>query len=93
MFSNIQDLKTETYYRMRDLASNGEHSPRTYTTKDGITRTIKGKSEKRGLLPMAESTIWTKVRNGEFPQPIKISERVTAWRRSDIEAWLESKSS
>jgi prophage regulatory protein len=35
-------------------------------------------------------TIWRKVRDGSFPQPIKISERRIAWREADVEAWITS---
>lgn len=79
------------FYRMRDLATTAERKPRTYVTKQGITRTIKGRPARQGLLPMGECTIWDKVRTGDFPKPIKLSERVTAWRAEDIEAWVASK--
>jgi prophage regulatory protein len=32
------------------------------------------------------ATVWRWVRQGNFPSPVKISERSTRWRRSDIEA-------
>jgi predicted DNA-binding transcriptional regulator AlpA len=34
-------------------------------------RIIKARPERQGLLPMGETTIWDKVRAGEFPTPIK----------------------
>lgn len=30
-------------------------------------------------------------RTGHFPQPLKLSEHIVAWRRSDVEAWLEKR--
>jgi len=42
------------------------------------------------LVPFSPSTLWRKVRKGEFPAPIKVSAGVTAWRVGDIRAWLES---
>lgn len=36
------------------------------------------------LIPLSSSTFWRKVKSGEFPQPVKISERCTAWRVEDI---------
>jgi prophage regulatory protein len=30
-------------------------------------------------------------RTGRFPQPLKLSEHIVAWRRSDVEAWLEKR--
>jgi prophage regulatory protein len=43
------------------------------------------------LLPVAHSTLWDWVRNGDFPAPIKLSEKVTVWSEADIDAWLEAK--
>ena len=39
------------------------------------------------LVPFSSSTLWRKVKSGEFPQPVKISSHITAWRISDIRAW------
>ena len=41
-----------------------------------------------GVIPFSESTLWRKVKVGEFPQPVKISSHITAWRMSDIRAWV-----
>lgn len=41
-------------------------------------------------LPIAKSTIEDWVKKGKFPAPIKLSPTVTAWRNSDIHAWLDS---
>jgi len=40
------------------------------------------------LVPFSASTLWRKVKAGEFPQPVKISTHITAWRMSDIRAWV-----
>lgn len=37
-----------------------------------------------GPLPISRSSWWLKVRRGEFPQPIKLGPRTTAWRGKDI---------
>lgn len=42
------------------------------------------------ILPFSPATLWRKVKDGSFPQPIKLSDRITAWRMDDVEAWLES---
>ncbi|MCL6247278.1 AlpA family phage regulatory protein [Acinetobacter sp. ANC 4945] len=74
-----------------DLSSTAERKERIYKDRKGHTRIIKARPPKKGILPMGESTIWEKVRRGEFPQPIKISSRITCWRKSDIVEWLKSK--
>lgn len=77
--------------RIQQLASTAERKQKIYKDPRGRTRIIKARPAKRGLLPMGESTIWEKVRRGEFPKPVKISSRITVWKRSDIIKWLESK--
>ena len=40
------------------------------------------------LIPIGRSTLWLWVSEGKFPQPVKLSERVTVWRQSDIDRFL-----
>ncbi|MCX0332464.1 helix-turn-helix transcriptional regulator [Acinetobacter radioresistens] len=79
-------------WKISELASTAERHSRIYKTKDGKTRVIKGRPARFGILCMGESTIWEKVRKGDMPAPIKLSERVRAWRTVDLIEWLESKS-
>lgn len=44
-------------------------------------------TEKTGL---AKSTVWLFVKNGKLPKPIKLSERVTVWKESEIIAYINS---
>lgn len=48
---------------------------------------------KRGIdpiLPIGRSTFLLRVKLGIYPQPVKLGEKTTAWRKSDIMALLES---
>ena len=36
------------------------------------------------LIPVARSTWWQGVKDGRFPQPVKLGPRTTAWRAEDI---------
>lgn len=40
------------------------------------------------IIPVGKSTWWDGVRTGRFPKPVKLSERVTAWRVEDIHALI-----
>jgi prophage regulatory protein len=40
---------------------------------------------------VAKSSIWLWARTGKFPKPLKISERVTVWRESEVAAWIASR--
>jgi prophage regulatory protein len=50
-------------------------------------------AEKDGVIPASPATIWRKVKAGTFPQPVKLGERITAWRMDDIEKWLAARHS
>ena len=39
-------------------------------------------------LPFSAPTLWRKVTAGTFPKPIKLSERVTAFKVGDVRAWM-----
>lgn len=40
----------------------------------------------RGPIPVSRSTWWQGVKDGRFPQPVRLGPRVTAWRAADIDA-------
>ena len=42
-----------------------------------------------GPLPISKSTWWAGVKSGRFPMPIKLGERITAWRQEDIVKLIE----
>ena len=40
------------------------------------------------VVPFSKATLWRKVKAGTFPKPVKLSEGITAWQVTDIEAWF-----
>ena len=40
---------------------------------------------------LGRSTIYRKIRDGSFPEPLKIGDRAVRWRESEIEAWLAAR--
>lgn len=43
------------------------------------------------ILPFSAATLWRKVKDGTFPAPVKLSDRITAWRVEDVRNWMESR--
>jgi predicted DNA-binding transcriptional regulator AlpA len=41
-------------------------------------------------VPVGRSTWWKWVKNGHAPSPVKIGPRTTAWRESDLNAFITS---
>ena len=40
------------------------------------------------FVPISKSTLWRRVEAKTFPQPIKLSPRVTVWRVEDLLGWI-----
>ena len=43
------------------------------------------------LTGFSRSSIYRKMRDGSFPEPLKIGVRAVRWRESEIEAWLAAR--
>ena len=41
------------------------------------------------IVPFSPATLWRKVKSKDFPAPVKLSARITAWRVQDIREWLQ----
>jgi predicted DNA-binding transcriptional regulator AlpA len=41
------------------------------------------------LIPVSKSTWWAGVKAGRYPQPVKLGDRITAWRVEDICALID----
>ncbi len=42
-----------------------------------------------GIIPVSKTAWYRGIREGKFPKPVKLSERTTAWRSTDIDALVE----
>ena len=47
-------------------------------------------SELTEVLSLSKSTIWKLTREKSFPQPSKLTDRITVWKDTDIHEWIES---
>lgn len=45
------------------------------------------------VLPFSSSTLWRMVRTGEFPEPVRLSKNIVAWRYGDVEEWISGRTS
>lgn len=41
------------------------------------------------IIPISKSTLWSWIKDGKFPKPVKLGPRCTAWRVEDIRAFIE----
>lgn len=54
-----------------------------------MSEQILKKIEVRKKVKLSDSTIYRLINKGQFPPPIKLSERSSGWLSSEIDAWLE----
>lgn len=40
---------------------------------------------------LKKSAFYVLVREGQFPKPVKLSERAVGWKSSDVVQWIESR--
>lgn len=62
-------------------------------TKQPITLPPQGVSRAKQILqliPIGKTSFYKLVKDGKFPQPIKLGANTTVWRNSDVLAWLDS---
>lgn len=45
------------------------------------------------IIPVSKSTWWSGIKEGRFPQSVKLGPRTTVWRVEDIRLLIESPSS
>lgn len=40
------------------------------------------------FVPISKSTLWRRIQARTFPEPVKLSARITVWRAEDIRGWI-----
>lgn len=40
---------------------------------------------------LSRSTLYSWMKDGRFPKPVRLGERIVAWRESDVTEWLDSR--
>jgi len=43
------------------------------------------------LTATPKSSIYWRCNRGEFPRPVKLGERASAWRSDEVEAWIAAR--
>ncbi len=59
-----------------------------WVRENQLVRSPKNPESAIAPLPFSAPTLWRKVRAGTFPKPHKLSERVTAWKVSQVREWM-----
>lgn len=43
------------------------------------------------FVPFSKSTLWRRVKAGDFPAPVKLSSGITAWKVEDVRNWISGR--
>jgi len=43
------------------------------------------------LTGLSRSTLYRKIKAGEFPRPVKLGKRAVGWRESEVIAWINGR--
>lgn len=68
-----------------DTADSPTPAPRATLPDTGFLR----QPQVLSFVPISKSTLWRRVQARTFPEPVKLSERVTVWRVEDVRRWIE----
>lgn len=42
-------------------------------------------------VPWSRTTLWRRIKDGDFPPPIRISGGLNAWLESSVDAWIDAR--
>jgi prophage regulatory protein len=45
----------------------------------------------QAIVPYSRSTLYSLIATGDFPAPVKLGPRASAWVKAEVEAWAESR--
>ena len=65
---------------------------RFYRARDLVGTAKTRKLGERGILSFSPALLWRKVKAKTFPQPVRLSEGVSAFVASYVERWIEEHS-
>lgn len=82
----VTTLTDDTSKNTKQIANN-LNIP--YLAPQGMSRA----SQLLPFLPFGITTLWAWSRDGRFPAPVKLSPTMTAWRNTDVLAWLDNQKS
>ncbi len=66
--------------------------PPDIPTPFGSIRPLLRQPQVLSLVPFSRATLFRSIKADKFPRPVKLSERVSAWRSEDIQAWMDRQS-
>lgn len=54
----------------------------------GLSDRLLKRDEVEAITTLSKTSIYAKVKTGEFPEPMRLGGRAVAWRESEVLAWI-----
>ncbi|REG57613.1 CP4-57 regulatory protein AlpA [Paraburkholderia sp. BL6669N2] len=58
------------------------------TTKELPLTGLVRRAQFKGVIPLSDTTIWKMVKQGRFPQPLKVSPSLRLWNAPALHEWM-----
>lgn len=68
-----------------------ESTPLTTSTTETPSVVLIRLPEVQQMIGLSRTTIWRAVRSGTFPSPLRVSQNAVAWRRDEIQTWIQQR--
>ena len=59
--------------------------------KNAVEQLLRKSEVQKMAANMPNSTLYYLMSTGDFPKPVKLGKRSVAWKRSEIESWIQSR--
>ncbi len=87
----IDGLPPTGYVRLAQLVGDAGVTPeQAAANRERGKGPVRPRPAVASVVPISAATLWRKVKAGEFPRPVKLYERVTAWRAEEVREWLDA---
>lgn len=90
--TSLTELPETGYLRQNDLIGEKPVTQDEAKANQAVGRSpVRPRPGRRGVVPFSAPTLWRRIKAGEFPAPVKLSNRVTAWRVEDVRGWMNQR--
>jgi predicted DNA-binding transcriptional regulator AlpA len=69
----------------------GSHDRRQTPPESSIGKRLIGTETVLAKIPWSRTTLWRRIKDGDFPPPIRVSDGLNAWLEESVDAWIDAR--
>jgi prophage regulatory protein len=85
----LRELQQRGEQKVAHMLSEALHS--SGATEPPVGKRLIREKKVRAKVPWSRTTLWRKVKSGEFPAPVRLSNGMTAWLEETVDAWIDAR--